>query len=111
MPTGSKLGRAAQRRAALATDPDRQGLLDRLGLKDNVGKGAIGPTVLRRILRPEGLHDAQRFIGAASTLGKRDPECLEFCLSPAHTRAENQTTLTELVNTRQFFREHNGMAV
>jgi len=34
-------------------------LLERLGLKDNVGKGAIGTTVLRRVLRPQGLGQFQ----------------------------------------------------
>src|SRR5215467_2813492 len=42
VPACSELGRAAQRRTALPTDPDRQGLLDRPRLKDNVGKGVVG---------------------------------------------------------------------
>jgi hypothetical protein len=75
-------------------------LLGGLGLKNNVGKGAIGTVVLWRILRPEGLHDTQRFIGPASTLGKRNTECLKFRLSPAHTRSENQTAITQLVKAR-----------
>src|SRR4029079_1479386 len=49
--------------------------------------------------------------GPASTLGKRDTERLKFRLSPAHTRPENQTAITQLVKARQFFCEHNGMTV
>ena len=59
-------------------------------------KVQIGAAVLRRVLRPQGLHDAPRFIGAAPTLGEREAERLEFHLRLAHTRAEDQTPLTEL---------------
>jgi len=71
----------------------------------------VQAAVLRRVLRPQGLHDVQRFISAAPTLGEREAERLEFHLCPAHTRAEDQTPLTELVNAGEFFREDNGMAV
>ena len=83
-------------------------MLDRLGLKDNVRKSTIGTTVLRRVLRPQDLHDAQRFIGATPTLGEREAEGLEFDLRPAYPCSEDQTAFTELVTLASSFASTMG---
>ena len=104
---------AAQRRAALAADPDRRvRLLHRLGLEQHIGEFDVFAVEARIVLGPQLAAGHQILVGDRTALGEgRHAQRLELLLHPAGADAEGQPAVRQHVDRRQHLGQQHRRAV
>src|SRR5882672_1188482 len=89
---------AAQRRSRLAADPDRQGLLHRLGLQHDAVELGVAALEARRGLAPQHAEGVDVLVGhRAAFLERRRHHGVELGLQPAGADADDQPSARQHV--------------
>ncbi len=104
---------AAERRPALAADPERRmRLLHRMRQRRDIGELRIFAGEARRVLRPDRLEHAQIFVRhPAALLERRQAHRLELLAHPPHAAADRDAPAAQLVRGRQLLRRQHRIAV
>jgi hypothetical protein len=112
VPGRADLGSAAQRRAAVAADPERwMGLLQGLGLEEQVVELRVAAPERRRPLRPQLDHRAQVLVGHRAALGEGHAEHPALGLDPAGAHAEDHAPAAQRVERRDHLGGDDRLAV